>query len=31
MVFVGAKIATQVFKDGDRGEVDANQGIIRKI
>ena len=27
----GTKIATQVFKDGDRGEVDANQGIIRKI
>jgi phosphohistidine swiveling domain-containing protein/CRISPR/Cas system-associated endoribonuclease Cas2 len=28
---VGTKIATQVFKDEDKVEVDANNGIIRKI
>lgn len=28
---VGTKIATKVFKDGDRVEVNANQGIVRKI
>jgi len=28
---VGTKIATQVLKDGDRVEVDANRGIVRKI
>ena len=28
---VGTKNATQVFKDGDRIEVDANKGIVRKI
>ncbi|MBU1202158.1 MAG: hypothetical protein KJ583_05240 [Nanoarchaeota archaeon] len=28
---VGTKIATQVFKDGDIIEVDANKGIVRKI
>ena len=28
---VGTKIATQVFKDGDLVEVDANQGRVRKI
>ncbi|MFH1366572.1 MAG: PEP-utilizing enzyme [Patescibacteria group bacterium] len=28
---VGTKIATQVLKDGDRVEVDANIGIVRKI
>ena len=28
---IGTKIATQVFKDGDLVEVDANQGIVRKI
>jgi len=28
---VGTKIATQVFKDGDMVEVDANRGIIKKI
>ncbi|MFH1235703.1 MAG: PEP-utilizing enzyme [Parcubacteria group bacterium] len=28
---VGAKIATQVFKDGDRVEVDATNGIVRKV
>ncbi len=28
---VGTKIATKVFKDGDLVEVDANQGIVRKI
>jgi len=26
---VGTRIATRVFKDGDRVEVDANTGIIR--
>ncbi len=28
---VGTKIATKVFKDGDRVEVDANKGIIKKL
>lgn len=28
---VGLKIATKVFKDGDRVEVDANTGIVRKL
>ena len=28
---IGTKIATQVLKDGDLVEVDANQGIVRKI
>ncbi len=28
---IGTKIATQVFKDGDRVEVDANKGIVRKL
>ncbi|MFA6307593.1 MAG: PEP-utilizing enzyme [Patescibacteria group bacterium] len=28
---IGAKIATEVFKDGDRVEVDANRGIVKKI
>ncbi|OGY53586.1 MAG: hypothetical protein A3B15_03370 [Candidatus Buchananbacteria bacterium RIFCSPLOWO2_01_FULL_45_31] len=27
----GTKIATQVFKDGDLVEVDANQGIVKKL
>lgn len=28
---IGAKIATQVFRDGDLVEVDAERGIVRKI
>lgn len=28
---IGTKIATDIFKDGDLVEVDANQGIVRKI
>lgn len=28
---IGTKIATQVFKDGDVVEVDANKGVVRKI
>jgi rifampicin phosphotransferase len=28
---IGTKIATKVFKDGDKVEVDANKGIVRKI
>ncbi|MFH1111659.1 MAG: PEP-utilizing enzyme [Patescibacteria group bacterium] len=28
---VGAKIASRVLKDGDRVEVDANKGIVRKL
>lgn len=28
---IGTKIATQVFKDGDIVEVDANKGIVKKI
>lgn len=28
---IGAKIATQVLKDGDLVEVDANNGVVRKI
>ncbi len=28
---IGTKVATKVFKDGDRVEVDATKGIVRKI
>ena len=28
---IGTKIATKVFKDGDRVEVDADRGIVKKI
>ena len=28
---VGTKIATQIFKDGDMVEVDANKGVVRII
>jgi len=28
---IGTKIATQVLKDGDRVEVDADKGVVRKI
>ncbi|MDO8581302.1 MAG: PEP-utilizing enzyme, partial [bacterium] len=28
---IGTKIATKVFKDGDRVEVDAERGIIKKV
>lgn len=28
---IGTKIATQIFKDGDRVEVDAENGIVKKI
>lgn len=28
---IGTKVATKVFKDGDMVEVDANNGIVRKI
>ncbi|MDP2684226.1 MAG: PEP-utilizing enzyme [bacterium] len=28
---IGTKIATQVFKDGDKVEVDAERGIVKKI
>lgn len=28
---IGTKIATHVFKDGDKVEVDANKGVVRKI
>lgn len=28
---IGTKIATKVFKDGDRVEVDAEKGIVRKL
>jgi pyruvate,water dikinase len=28
---IGAKIATQVLKDGDMVEVDADNGVVRKI
>ncbi|MCX6780388.1 MAG: PEP-utilizing enzyme, partial [Candidatus Magasanikbacteria bacterium] len=28
---IGTKIATKVFKDGDMVEVDANNGVVRKI
>ena len=28
---VGTKIATQVFKDGDMVEVDANKGVVKKL
>ena len=28
---IGTKVATQVLKDGDRVEVDANTGVVRKL
>jgi pyruvate,water dikinase len=28
---VGTKLATQIFKDGDRVEVDAMKGIVKKL
>lgn len=28
---IGTKLATSMFKDGDRVEVDANKGVIRKL
>ncbi|MFA6098890.1 MAG: PEP-utilizing enzyme [Patescibacteria group bacterium] len=28
---VGTKVATKVFKNGDRVEIDANKGVIRKL
>ena len=28
---IGTKIATKVLKDGDRVEVDADKGIVKKI
>lgn len=28
---VGTKIATQIFKDGDVVEVDAEKGIVKKL
>lgn len=28
---IGTKIATKVLKDGDKVEVDANKGIVRKL
>jgi len=28
---IGTKIATKVLKDGDRVEVDADKGIVRKL
>lgn len=28
---IGTKVATQVLKDGDRVEVDADRGVVRKI
>jgi len=28
---VGTKVATQVLKDGDKVEVDANKGIVKKL
>ena len=28
---IGTKIATKVFKDGDKVEVDANKGVVRKL
>lgn len=28
---IGTKIATQIFKDGDMVEVDAEQGVVRKL
>lgn len=28
---IGTKIATKIFKDGDIIEIDANQGVVRKI
>ncbi len=29
--FVGTQFATKVFQDGDLVEVDASQGIVRKL
>jgi len=31
MVFIGTKVATKVFKDGDQVEVDATKGVIKKL
>jgi pyruvate,water dikinase len=28
---IGTKIATEIFKDGDLVEVDANKGVVRKL
>jgi len=28
---IGTKIATKVLKDGDRVEVDAEKGLVRKV
>jgi len=28
---IGTKVATKIFKDGDRVEVDANKGIVKKL
>ncbi|MBU1036807.1 hypothetical protein KKF32_02075 [Patescibacteria group bacterium] len=28
---IGTKIATKIFKDGDKVEIDANKGIVKKI
>ena len=28
---IGTKFATQIFKDGDMVEVEANNGIVRKL
>ena len=28
---IGTKVATKVFKDGDLVEVDANEGVVRKV
>lgn len=28
---IGTKVATQIFKDGDRVEVDANNGLVKKV
>ena len=28
---IGTKHATKVFKDGDKVEVDANKGVVKKI
>jgi len=28
---IGTKFATQIFKDGDMVEVDADKGIVKKI
>ncbi len=31
VVFVGTKLATRTFKDGDFLEVDAHKGMVRKL